>query len=71
MESVKGYLEIMDRGFGFLRNIEENFQPRLENSYVPKSLIRKLNLKEGSFIQGTGEKKARQTQILPSYKLKR
>lgn len=57
MEPVQGYLEIMDKGFGFLRNIEENFQPRPENTYVPNSLIRKLNLKEGSFIEGFGEKK--------------
>lgn len=57
MEPVQGYLEIMDKGFGFLRNIEENFQPRPENPYVPNSLIRKLNLREGCFIQGFGEKK--------------
>ena len=57
MEPVQGYLEIMDKGFGFLRHIEENFQPRPENPYVPNSLIRKLNLREGSFIQGYGEKK--------------
>ncbi len=57
MEPVQGYLEIMDKGFGFLRVIEENFQPKPENTYVPNSLIRKLNLKEGSFIQGFGEKK--------------
>lgn len=57
MDPVKGYLEIMDKGFGFLRDIEENFQPRPENPYVPNSLIRKLNLKEGSFIEGFGEKK--------------
>jgi transcription termination factor Rho len=57
MEPVQGYLEIMDKGFGFLRNIEENFQPRPENTYVPNSLIRKLNLKEGSFIKGFGEQK--------------
>ena len=57
MEPVQGYLEIMDKGFGFLRNIEENFQPKPENPYVPNSLIRKLNLREGSFIQGLGEKK--------------
>lgn len=58
MEPVQGYLEIMDKGFGFLRNIEENFQPRPENTYVPNSLIRKLNLKEGSFIEGFGEQKS-------------
>ncbi|MFA5903142.1 MAG: transcription termination factor Rho [Desulfobacula sp.] len=57
MESVQGYLEIMDKGFGFLRNIEENFFPRPENPYVPNSLIRKLDLREGSFIQGIGEQK--------------
>ncbi len=58
MEPVQGYLEIMDKGFGFLRGIEENFQPRPENTYVPNSLIRKLNLKEGSFIEGFGEQKS-------------
>ncbi|MGD9685699.1 MAG: transcription termination factor Rho, partial [Desulfobacter sp.] len=42
MEPVQGYLEIMDKGFGFLRNIEENFNPKPENPYVPNSLIRKL-----------------------------
>ncbi len=58
MDPVQGYLEIMDKGFGFLRNIEENFQPKPENTYVPNSLIRKLDLKEGSFIEGFGEKKS-------------
>ena len=57
MEPVQGYLEIMDKGFGFLRTIEENFQPKPENTYVPNSLIRKLNLKEGCFIEGFGEQK--------------
>ncbi len=57
MEPVQGYLEIMDKGFGFLRNIEDNFQPQPENPYISNSLIRKLDLKEGSFIQGFGEKK--------------
>jgi transcription termination factor Rho len=57
MEAVQGYLEIMDKGFGFLRTIEENFQPNPENTYVSNSLIRKLNLKEGSFIEGFGEQK--------------
>lgn len=57
MEPVEGYLEIMDKGFGFLRDIDDNFRPRPENPYVPISLIRKLDLKEGSFIQGFGEQK--------------
>jgi len=57
MEPVAGYLEIMDKGFGFLRNIEENFLPRPENPYVPNSLIRKLDLREGCYIEGFGEQK--------------
>ncbi len=57
MKPVQGYLEIMDKGFGFLRAIEENFQPKPENTYVSNSLIRKLNLKEGCFIEGFGEQK--------------
>ncbi len=57
MNPVHGHLEIMDKGFGFLRNIEENFKPKPENTYVPISLIRKLDLKEGSFIEGFGEQK--------------
>lgn len=57
MDPIQGYLEIMDKGFGFLRNIEDNYQPKPENPYVPNSLIRKLNLREGSFIEGFGEKK--------------
>ena len=64
MEPVQGYLEIMDKGFGFLRDIDENFLPRPENTYVPNSLIRKLNLREGSFIQGFGEKKDPRNQNL-------
>ncbi|MFU8768350.1 MAG: transcription termination factor Rho [Desulfotignum sp.] len=64
MEPVAGYLEIMDKGFGFLRDIEDNFQARPENPYVPNSLIRKLNLREGSFIQGLGEKKDPRNQNL-------
>lgn len=58
MEPVQGYLEIMDKGFGFLRNIDENFQPKPENPYVPNSLIRKLSLREGSYIEGFGEQKS-------------
>ncbi len=34
MDPVQGYLEIMDKGFGFLRDIEENFQPKPENTFL-------------------------------------
>ncbi|MFK5954369.1 MAG: transcription termination factor Rho [Desulfobacterium sp.] len=64
MESVQGYLEIMDQGFGFLRQIENNFQPLPENTYVPNKLISRFKLSEGGFIQGTGEKKNSQNKNL-------
>lgn len=56
MDPVEGYLEILDKGFGFLRNIERNFQPSSQDTYVPAHLINKLKLREGLFIQGVGVK---------------
>ncbi len=64
VESVQGYLEIMDQGFGFLRQIENNFQQLPENTYVPNKLISRFKLSEGGFIQGTGEKKNSQNKNL-------
>ncbi|MCP4114154.1 MAG: transcription termination factor Rho [Desulfobacteraceae bacterium] len=57
MEPVEGYLEIMDRGFGFLRSIENNYQPGPENPYVSIPLINRFDLREGSYIVGEGESK--------------
>jgi transcription termination factor Rho len=56
LKSVDGHLEILDRGFGFLRSIERNFQPSSEDTYVPAALVRKFNLSEGIFIEGAGVK---------------
>ncbi len=52
LKPVKGHLEILDKGFGFLRNIENNFQPSPEDTSVPLSLIRNAGLAEGVFIEG-------------------
>ena len=57
MEPIQGYLEIMDRGFGFLRSIEKNYQPEPEDPYVSIPLINRFDLREGSFIVGEGESK--------------
>jgi transcription termination factor Rho len=51
---VEGYLEILDRKFGFLRSIERNFEPNPEDTFVPANLIQKINLHEGVFIEGVG-----------------
>ena len=56
MKPVNGYLEILDRGFGFLRSIENNFAPGPEDTFVPAHLIKKLKLQEGLFIEGFGIK---------------
>lgn len=56
MDPVQGHLEILDKGFGFLRNIERNFQPSSQDTYVPAHLINKFKLREGLFIQGIGVK---------------
>jgi transcription termination factor Rho len=47
-------LEILDRGFGFLRRIENNFKPASEDTFVPAHLIKQLNLNEGVYIEGIG-----------------
>ena len=54
MKPVEGYLEILDKGFGFLRSLEENFQPGRRDTFVSAPLINKLHLREGIFIQGVG-----------------
>lgn len=57
MEPVQGHLEIMDKGYGFLRNIHQNFVPDPQDPYVPTHMIRKHRLREGSVIEGFGSRK--------------
>jgi transcription termination factor Rho len=54
LKPVQGHLEILDRKFGFLRSIENNFQPGPEDAFVPAKLIQNFNLQEGVFIEGAG-----------------
>ncbi len=58
MKSVDGYLEIADRGSGFLRCLEKNFQPDADDAHVPANLIKRFHLSEGVFIEGRGDKSA-------------
>lgn len=55
MEPVSGHLEILDKGFGFLRNIDNNYQAGTEDTFVPAYMISKFGLREGTFIEGRGE----------------
>jgi len=55
MQPVGGHLEILDKGFGFLRRVDDNYQAGPEDTFVPAFLINKLALREGSLIEGKGE----------------
>lgn len=55
MVEVKGYLEKFQKGFGFLRNIENNFDAIDGDTYVPPGMIKKFSLGEGVFIEGMAE----------------
>ena len=56
MKPVSGHLEIFDKGFGFLRSIENNYHPNPGDTFVPAVLIKNHNLPEGGYIEGIGEK---------------
>ena len=52
MEQVTGHLEVMDRGYGFLREINNNYVPGPADVYVPVDVINAFNLPEGGFVSG-------------------
>ncbi|MDL2269045.1 transcription termination factor Rho [Desulfosarcina sp. OttesenSCG-928-A07] len=52
---TSGHLEILDKGFGFLRQIHKNYQPCPTDTFVPASLISALGLREGIWIKGRGK----------------
>lgn len=49
---VSGYLEKHQKGFGFLRSLENNFQKSNEDTYVPAGAINKFGIEEGTFVEG-------------------
>ncbi len=54
METVIGFLEIHEKGYGFLRDIQNNFDQDTDDTFVPPNLIKSFKLKEGVMIQGKG-----------------
>jgi len=48
-----GYLEIAEKGFGFLRSPENRFQPKPTDIFVTPDTIKKCFLREGSLVEGT------------------
>jgi len=51
-QTAEGILEVLPEGFGFLRRLENRYQPHPADVHVPRGLIRNLQLKAGSEIKG-------------------
>src|SRR5271165_5955097 len=47
-----GYLEISEKGFGFLRTVSNHFHPKPTDIFVTPDTIRRSFLREGSYIEG-------------------
>jgi len=51
-ESGSGYLEISEKGFGFLRTPQNFYHPKPTDIFVTPDTIKKSFLREGSFVVG-------------------
>jgi transcription termination factor Rho len=51
-EQGAGYLEISEKGFGFLRTAENHFHPKPSDIFVTPDTIKKNFLREGSYVVG-------------------
>src|SRR5688572_3686813 len=52
VEVGSGYLEISEKGFGFLRSADNHFQPKPTDIFVTPDTIKKNFLREGCFVTG-------------------
>ncbi len=51
LDNGEGYLEIAEKGFGFLRSPEQHFSPKPSDIFVTPDTIKRNFLREGSFIK--------------------
>jgi transcription termination factor Rho len=51
-DTGSGYLEISEKGFGFLRTAQNHFHPKPTDIFVTPDTIKRSFLREGSFIVG-------------------
>jgi transcription termination factor Rho len=49
---IKGVLEVLPEGYGFIRSSENNYSPHSSDIYVSPSQIKKFGLKTGDYIVG-------------------
>jgi transcription termination factor Rho len=52
-QTGSGYLEISEKGFGFLRSPENHFSPKPTDIFVTPDTIKKNFLREGCLVSGT------------------
>lgn len=52
-ETGSGYLEIAEKGFGFLRSPEHHFSPKPTDIFVTPDTIKRCYLREGALVGGT------------------
>ncbi|HAV63357.1 MAG TPA: transcription termination factor Rho, partial [Verrucomicrobiales bacterium] len=52
-ETGSGYLEIADKGFGFLRSPDQHFSPKPTDIFVTPDTIKRCFLREGALVSGT------------------
>jgi transcription termination factor Rho len=53
VEPVSGHLEILDKGFGFLRDIDNNYQAGQADTFVPAFMIIQIRI-EGGVLTSKG-----------------
>lgn len=53
--SVRGVLQSLPRGGGFLRDAARSFQPSSEDVWVSSKLIREYGLVDGALVEGTAQ----------------
>lgn len=51
-KAVSGVLEILPKGFGFLRSPENQYRPSDEDIYVPSDIIRRFRIQTGTLVEG-------------------
>ncbi len=52
LDFIRGVLEVLPEGYGFIRSIENNYAPHSTDIYVSPSQIKKFGLRTGDYIIG-------------------
>ena len=52
---VSGYLEKHQKGYGFLRSLDNNFQKSNSDTFVQAGTISKFGIEEGTFVEGLAQ----------------